>query len=171
MLRQHSFALLPPGVVYSIGANENEDSGSVPLRRLQAPLFRESVPTLQAGDGATGLLTACGEISIATASTPNLFAGLSQPLVEQFDRAAGLSDQFVILLAESARPGIGTRALTEALLRQCLILLLRRTMDHDALPLPWMTAFTDPGLARSLQAILDRPSERFTGGRSRPLPE
>lgn len=162
MLRQHSFALLPPGVVYSIGANENEDSGSVPLRRLQAPLFRESVPTLQAGDGATGLLTACGEISITTASTSNLFAGLSQPLVEQFDRAAGLSDQFVILLAESARPGIGTRALTEALLRQCLILLLRRTLDHDALPLPWMTAFTDPGLARALESILDHPWERFT---------
>ncbi len=162
VLRQHSFALLPPGVVYSIGANENEDSGSVPLQRLQAPLFRESVPTLQAGDGAAGVLTACGEISIATASTPNLFSGLNQPLVEQFDLAAGLRDQFVILLAESVRPGIGTRALTEALLRQCLILLLRRTLDHDALPLPWMTALSDPGLARALEAILDRPSERFT---------
>lgn len=167
LLRQHSFAVLPPGVIYSIGANESDDTGSVPRRRLRAPLFRESVPTMRAGEGEAGILTACGEIGVAATSTPDLFAHLSEPMVEHFDRPNGdgpngLRDQFVILLAESARPAIGTRALTEALLKQCLILLLRRRMDRGAPSIPWLTALTDPRLSRALEAILERPSERFT---------
>lgn len=160
-LRQHSFVLVPSGVIYSIGANE-EDGGGFPRRRLRAPLFRESVPTIQAGEGDPGILTACGEIGLNITSTPDLFAGLSEPMVEHFDGPAGLRDQFVILLAESARPGVGTRALTEALLKQCLILLLRRKIDRGTAPIPWMAALCDPGLARALQAILERPSEGFT---------
>jgi AraC-like DNA-binding protein len=161
-LRQHSFALLPPGVIYSIAANEDEDSSNLPRRRQRAPLFRESVPTIQAGEGEAGILTACGEIGVASTSTSDLFARLNEPLVEHFDGPAGLRDQFIILLAESVRPGIGTRALVEALLKQCLILLLRRKIGRGAPPIPWMTALTDPGLARALEAILERPSERFT---------
>jgi AraC family transcriptional activator of mtrCDE len=42
-----------------------------------------------------------------------------------------------------------------------VILLLRRKMDRGTPPVPWMTALTEPGLARALQAILERPSERF----------
>src|SRR6185437_7529204 len=162
MLRQHSFALLPPRIIYSIGANENEASLTFPRRRLRAPLFKESVPTIHAGDGGPGILTACGEVGFAVTSTPDLFASLDKPIVEHFDGRDGLRDQFVILLAESARPGLGTRALTEALLKQCLILLLRRQIDRGTAPIPWMSAMAEPGLARALQAMLERPSERFT---------
>jgi len=123
---------------------------------------RESIPTIQAGDGAPGILTACGEVGVAATSTPDLFARLDKPLVEHFDGPDGLREQFIILLAESARPGIGTRALTEALLKQCLILLLRRKIDRGSPPIPWMTALTDPGLARALQAIFEYSSERLT---------
>ena len=161
-LRQHSFVLLPPGVIYSIGANENEEFINFPRRRLRAPLFKESVPTIHAGEGEPGILTACGEVGVAVTSTPDLFASLDKPVVEHFDGQEGLRDQFVILLAESSRPGLGTRALTEALLKQCLILLLRRQLDRGTAPIPWMSAMAEPGLARALQAMLECPSERFT---------
>lgn len=162
MLQQHSFALLPQRVIYSIGANASEEDFSVPRQRLRAPLFNESVPTIQAGEGEPGILTACGEVGVAIPSASDLFARLDQPVVEHFDGPDGLRNQFVILLAESARPGIGTRALTEALLKQCLILLLRRQIDRGSAPIAWMTALAEPGLARALQAILERPSERFS---------
>jgi AraC family transcriptional regulator, activator of mtrCDE len=166
-LRQHSFVLLPPGHIYSIAANLNAVSldaakGDATLRRLRAPLFRESVPTIQAGEGKAGILTACGEVGVAAESAMDLFAGLSGPIVEHFDGPDGLREQFIILLAESARPGIGTRAMTEALLKQCLIMLLRRMHDRGAASIPWMTALADARLAKALQAILTRPSERFT---------
>ena len=160
-MRQHSFALLPPKVVHTIGANDHQER-NLPHRLRTAPSFYESVPTIQAGDGDLGILTACGEIGIRDKATPDLFAHLNRPLVEHFDAQDGLQDRFIVLLAESARPGVGTRALTEALLKQCLVLLLRRKIDRGEPAIPWMTALTDPGLARALQAILERPAERFT---------
>ena len=161
-LQQHSFVLLPPCLTYSLGASESEESWSAPRRRLRAPPFKESVPTIQAGEGETGILTACGEVGVPVTSTPDLFAHLSGPIVEHFDGPDGLRNQFVLLLAESARPGIGMRVLTEALLKQCLVLLLRRQIEHGTPSIPWMKAMAEPGLARALEAIFERPSERFS---------
>ena len=161
LVRQHSFVVLPPKVVYSIGANDYEEHG-LPHQLLRAPSFYESVPTIQAGDGQLGILSVCGEIETQVSGTLNLFANFDKPLVEQFDPGENLENQFVVLLAESARPGLGARALTEALLKQCLVLLLRRSINRGEVAIPWMTALTNPGLARALQAMLERPSERFT---------
>jgi AraC family transcriptional regulator, activator of mtrCDE len=159
-IRKHTFVLLPPGVVYSVGSTGNQPKGTSRRRRFRAPFFAESVPTIKAGEGKTGVVTACGEVSVGP--SVDLFGGLSAPIIEQFDGPEGLCDQFIILLAESARPTIGTRALTEALLKQCLILLLRRMIQRGAAPLPWMMAVTDDRLARALRAILERFAEPFT---------
>jgi AraC family transcriptional regulator, activator of mtrCDE len=159
-IRKHTFVLLPPGVVYSVGSIGKQPKGTSRRRRFRAPLFAESVPTIKAGEGKTGIVTACGEVSVGP--SVHLFGGLSAPIIEQFDGPEGLRDQFIILLAESARPTIGTRALTEALLKQCLILLLRRMIQRGAAPLPWMMAVSDDRLARALRAIFKRFAEPFT---------
>jgi AraC family transcriptional activator of mtrCDE len=161
-MRKHTFVLLPPGVVYSVGSVGKQRKGSFSRRRFRAPLFAESVPTIRAGEGRTGIVTACGEVCVETGPKFDLFGGLSAPIIEHFDGADGLRDQFIILLGESARPTIGTRALTEALLKQCLILLLRRMIQRGTTPLPWMAAVADDRLARGLRAILERSAEPFT---------
>ena len=162
-MQQHSFVLLPPNVVYCLGAHQCGEH-TTPRGRLRAPLFKESVPTIQAGDGETGILTVCGEVRFNGIGAPGLFAQLDEPMVEHFDGPAGLREHFIILLAESARPQFGTRPLTEALLKQCLILLLRRKVDRGALPLPlpWMAALADPGLSKAMHAILHRFPEPLT---------
>ncbi len=164
-VERHSFILLPPRVAYSFeagGVRTNEYRGSLRHGRLQARASEESVPTIRAGDGDEGLLTACGEVRFAHTWAVDLFAGLAMPIVERFDGPDGLRDQFVMLLAEGARPRIGTRALTEALLKQCLVLLLRRQLEHDAKPLPWLAALADRRLAAAMAALLEHPSEPFT---------
>jgi AraC-like DNA-binding protein len=161
-LRKHTFVLLPAGLVYSVNSVGKQRKGVLHRRRFRAPMFAESVPTILAGAGKTGIVTACGEITVATRSNADLFQGLVSPIVEHFDGPQGLRNQFIILLAEWARPSMGTRALTEALLKQCLILLLRRMTETRGTPLPWMTAATDPRLARALRAILERSSEPYT---------
>lgn len=164
-IEQHSFVLLPPRVAYSFeagGMRTNEYRGSLRHGRLQARASEESVPTIRAGDGDEGLLTACGEVRFAHTWAADLFAGLAMPVVERFDGPDGLRDQFVMLLAEGARPRIGTRALTEALLKQCLVLLLRRQLERDAKPLPWLAGLADRRLAAAMAALLEHPSEPFT---------
>jgi AraC family transcriptional regulator, activator of mtrCDE len=162
-LVQHSFALLPPGVAYSIEAVGGATAQhSIPRRRLAAPPFRESVPTIQAGDGEAGILTACGDVDLLPSWTPGFFTGFDAPLVEHFDGSDGLRDRFVLLLAEIAQPRTGTRALTEALLKQCLVLLLRRHLDRGPGAAPWLAGLTDQRIAAALAAMFARPSEPFT---------
>jgi transcriptional regulator GlxA family with amidase domain len=122
----------------------------------------ETVPTIRAGDAARGVLTACGEIRVTYGGGADLFTGFDAPIVERFAGQHPLRDQFILLLAELATPRVGTRALTEALLKQSLVLLLRRHMDRDSTAAPWLAGLADPQLAPALSALLDRSSEPFT---------
>ena len=54
------------------------------------------------------------------------------PLALQLTGTDPLRHAFVALLGELASPQLGTRALTEALLKQCLILLVRRVAPDPA---------------------------------------
>src|SRR3546814_7813202 len=93
----------------------------------------------------------------------NFFFSFGEPLVARFGGGSdGLKNQFVMLLAESARPGIGSRPLTEALLKQCLILALRRWVECEPSPFPWLAAMADQRLSRALQAIFEQPAVAYT---------
>lgn len=161
-LGPHTFALLPPGVPYRL---ESVSPGPVQLERrtrLCGVSSYESVPTLTVGAGEPGIATACGELRVGLVGGSDIFTTLDEPLVVRFGDADGLQNQFVMLLAESARPGVGSRVLTEALLKQCLVLALRRSIELDGSPLPWLSAAADPRLSRALQAIFQRPATAFT---------
>jgi AraC-like DNA-binding protein len=156
-LRRHTFVLLPAGLAYRL-----EAVGALPARlehrarMIMAPAH-ESVPTMTVGVGDKGLSTACGELGIAAAGGPDLFASLDFPIVASFDDRNGLEDQFILLLAEFAQPGIGSRALVEALLKQCLVLALRRCVEADDTTLRWLVGVRDSRLGRALDMIFTQP--------------
>ncbi|MEX3984848.1 helix-turn-helix domain-containing protein [Paraburkholderia sp. EG287A] len=136
-LSSDSFVLLSAGVSYTI-----ESDG----------------PTAEGG----GIATAWGEASLDTAAGGEPFGALRQPLVAQFEEKSGLRDQFVLLLAECAQPRLGSRALIEALFKQCLIMALRRQIDAGSIDLPWAVGIADKRLASALQAILERPASSLS---------
>jgi AraC-like DNA-binding protein len=155
-LSSHSFVLLPPGVAYKIESGKSATLRETDRGRVSDWPWQETVPTVRVGGGAEGISTACGELSLDTTSGSDPFRTLRHPLVAQFDGKSGLRDQFVLLLAECARPGLGSRTLVEALLKQCLILVLRRQIDNGGADLPWAAGVADRRLASALQAILER---------------
>jgi AraC-like DNA-binding protein len=164
-LSSHSFVLLPPGVAYRI-----EGGGASPMSetnhgRVGDWPSRETIPTLQVGGGGAGIATACGELNLDTSSCSDPFRMMRRPLIAQFDGQSGLRNQFVLLLAECARPGLGSRALVEALLKQCLIMVLRRQIDNGGTDLPWAAGFADKRLAGALEMIFERPASHLSVGR------
>lgn len=161
-LEPHTFVLLPPGVAYRIESASPKSARLEHRASLCGTSSHESVPTLIVGEGQQGIITACGEIRVGVAGGSDLFISLGEPLVVRFDGADGLRDQFVMLLAESARPGVGSRVLTEALLKQCLVLALRRWIELDVSPLPWLAGVADTRLSRALHAIFEQPAAAFT---------
>jgi AraC-like DNA-binding protein len=155
-LSAHSFVLLPPGVTYRIDAANRTSARTVSRERVGGGLVRETVPTVKVGEGGEGVVTACGELNIDGRFAADPFKSLNRPLVTRFDAAAGLRDQFVMLLAESARPGPGSRVLVEALLKQCLVMALRRHIDDGGVHFPWAAGLADARLAAALEAMFER---------------
>lgn len=164
-LEPHTFVLLPPGVAYRIESASPESARLEHRASLCGASSHESVPTLIVGEGQPGIMTACGEIRVGLAGGLDLFSSLREPLVVRFGGDESLQDQFVKLLAESARPGVGSRVLIEALLKQCLILVLRRWIELEPSPLPllpWLAGVTDKRLSRALHAVFEEPAAAFT---------
>jgi AraC family transcriptional regulator, activator of mtrCDE len=157
-LNSHSFVLLPPGIAYRIESGNSLPANETRHGRLTDWPSRETVPTIQAGDGPSGIATACGELKLDTAHGADPFSTTHRPLIAHFDGQSGLKNQFVLLLAECARPGFGSRALVEALLKQCLIMVMRRQIDDGSSELPWAAGFADKRLASALEAIFERPA-------------
>ena len=161
-LEPHGFVLLPPGVDYCLESSSSKSVRFERRPRAQWVQSQESVPMLTAGEGQQGIETACGELRVGLADGADLFTALGKPVVVHFGDTGGLRDQFVMLLAESARPGVGSRVLTEALLKQCLVLALRRWIERDPSPLPWLAAMADTRLSRALNAIFEQPAVAYT---------
>jgi AraC family transcriptional regulator, activator of mtrCDE len=155
-LDAHSFVLLPAGVAYRIDAQSRTAARRVNRTRVGGGLARETAPTVKVGDGVQGVVTACGELNVDGRFAADPFRALSRPLVTRFDASAGLRDQFVMLLAESARPGPGSRVLVEALLKQCLVMALRRHIDDGGVQFPWAAGLADARLAAALETMFER---------------
>lgn len=103
------------------------------------------------------LLIACGRVSARYGAGSGLFDGLAEPIIESFAGEKTLSAAFGMLLTELASPRPGTRALTELLMKQCLIYILRRLYENRDQRLPWLAAIADPRLSPALEAIFKRP--------------
>lgn len=157
---RHSMIVVPPDLPQSleesgpvVGESRADDSGSV---------IDDGLVTFTAGDGSRDLLVICGTISASYAGAFGLFDYLHEPIVQDVSSDAIIRHAFELLLAEVARPGLGTQALSEALMKQCLILLLRRHLMDTGVASPIFAALKDERLARAVTAILERPAAAHT---------
>lgn len=162
-LEPHTFVLLPPGLAYCVKSASSPSLNLDHFSRLRGASPCASVSTLTVGEGPQGIAAAYVELCVKSAGGSDIFASFREPLVVRFDGTTGLQDQFVMLQAESTRPRMGSRVLTESLIKQCLILALRRRIEFDSTPLPWRLAgVTDARLGRALRAIFDQPANAYT---------
>ncbi len=127
-------------------------------------MLGDGLVTFTAGDGSRDVLMLCGMISASHNSALGLFGLLRAPLIQDFSADAGMSPVFDLMLAEVTRPGLGTQAMTELLMKQCLIGLLRQHLLHDGAASPLSAALQHPRLARAVLAILDQPAAPHSVG-------
>jgi AraC-like DNA-binding protein len=103
-----------------------------------------------------------GRIRATYKGTTDIFDHLREPLVERLGSNDPIRRSFDELLDEIRGRRPGCRAMAEALLRRCLILLLRRSSEHGRRPACWMAALEDERLGRAVAAMQDRPEQPFT---------
>lgn len=126
-------------------------------------LIGDGLVRFTAGDGSRDILLVCGTIPASHGSALGLFDLLREPMVESFAAADAPRHAFELMQGEVARPGLGTQAMTEVLMKQCLLALLRQHLLHGALPderagSPLAAALRHPRLARAVLAIIENPA-------------
>lgn len=152
-----------PRSVIVVPAHNPHELGEAdrPVQEVQAEdhctLVDDGLVKFTAGDAADTLLV-CGMLSASYAGGLGLFAPLNVPLVEDLSANDVLRQTFDLLFAEIARPSIGTQAMAEALMKQCLILLLRHHVQRAGAGSPIFMPLRDQRLARAIAEILENPA-------------
>ncbi len=150
-----SVIVVPARQAHAVG------DASATAQTLQAEehcaLLADGLVKFTAGDGSRDILLLCGSIPATHSSALGLFDLMREPMVESFAAAGPLRYAFELMLAEVANPGLGTQAMTEILMKQCLIILLRRHLLHGGLNSPLLAALHHPRLARAVLAVIEDP--------------
>ena len=157
--RAHTFMIVPSGVRQHIEAG---GGGQATVPALACSPMTDGLERIAAGCGEHGLILACGAISATYRHGKGLFDYLREPIVEDFTDNGPIRGAFEALLAELASPQPGTDALSEALMKQCLVLLLRQHCASGECRVSWLSALEDPRLGAAVMVMLDDPGASFT---------
>ncbi len=158
---QHSVIIVPARLSHAmgeamIGAGEAQAAD-------QCGLHGDGLIAFCAGDGTPDTLLVCGQISANYGGALGLFELFQAPIIETFLTEDVLHRSFELMLAEVAQPGLGSQAMTEVLMKQCLIILLRQHLVGVAAGTsPLLKALQEPRLARAVLAILEQPGASYT---------
>lgn len=157
---QGSMVVVPAGQPHAIG----EADAVIGEARGEdhCTIKHEGLVTFTAGDGRCDVLMACGMIAATYEGALGLLAQLRAPVVQGFPSDAGIQSAFASMRAEIARPAVGSQALTETLMKQALILLLREHLTHRAGASPIFAPLGDHRLARAVTAVIERPAAAHT---------
>ena len=112
-------------------------------------------------DGADSLLVASSVVTASAGHGLGYFVSLRQPLVEDTNDAA-LATVFGAILTELGTRGIGSKCLIEALMKQVLIVLLRRTIACETAVNPLYLTIANPSLALVINTIQDRYAQHLS---------
>ena len=122
----------------------------------------DGLVTFSAGAGQSDTLLVCGQISANYAGALGLFELFHVPIIGTFASNSVLHNAFELLLSEVVNPGLGTQAMTEVLMKQCLIILLRQHLLSGDGTSPLLAALGEPKLARAVLAILEQPNAPYS---------
>jgi AraC-like DNA-binding protein len=151
-IRAGMMVVIPKGLekrINGVGpvAHVSDASGSCPLT--------SEIVRFRACQGSVDLVLGCASVT-ATVGGTAVFDHLEQPLgVSATDEALPLL--FKAILAELARPAIGTKAIIEALMKQIVVLLLRSHFERGGAHAALYLKLTTPELGRALVAMTATP--------------
>jgi len=115
-----------------------------------------------ANGARTDFVAASVAIGTTYQGSVGVFDRLHEPLVERVGAHDPVRRSFEDLFEEVDAHRPGFRAMSEALLRRCLIWLLRRCFERPDCSLSWLAPLEDRGLGRALTAMHERPQHCFT---------
>src|SRR3569623_989114 len=125
-----SIVIVPPGLRQGMAAEEAAGSDGRAADRCTPT--RSGMLLFDAAEGGTGdVRLVCGLIAANISGSFGLLDAVKQPLVEDLSDVAMVRQNYAAMLDEISGDRLGARALTGALMKACLIVLLRRHLARD----------------------------------------
>lgn len=156
-----SVVLVPPGMAQTIGAT---GAAARELRALdQCRTLPGGMLHFDAAEGGAGdLRFVCGKVKATISGAYGLLDALRHPIVENVSDHDGVSAMFRMMAAERDVPSLGTRAMMGALMKACLLVVLRRHFQRGGHETTLLAALRDPRLGRAVTLVLEQPAARHS---------
>lgn len=152
-----SMVIVPPRRLQYLAASK-----SAATSRISSDVclpVRDGMVILDATEGGQSVLRiACGTVQADPNGSYGPLDGLSQPAAEDLSDVPVVSAAFKAMMDEVAAPREGTMALTSALMKACLVVLLRRHLQSSRETGKLPALFGDARIGRAIASVLDRPS-------------
>jgi len=153
-----SLVVIPPHMPQTIAADGGPAQNVLAVESCS--VVRDGMLLFDAADGKAGdLRVVCGAIRANISGSYGLFDGLSAPITQELGDLEIVSRAYAMMLGELDAPGIGSRALTGALMKTCLMMMIRRHYTKPGEEPRLLGALTDPRLGKAVAAVLDRPAD------------
>jgi len=167
-LRPHTLVVIPPGrrVALGIAARSSPDQPPHVQDDHRSSVERDRAAPVDVRRRVAGaepkLIVICGYFEAVFGATIDLFAGLTSPIVEQFDANDRIDNALRHALDELVSQEIGDGAMATALLKQVMVRLLRRSLSSNG---AWVERFSilgDPQITRAFVGMVERPGAPHT---------
>lgn len=156
-LTPHTIMIIPPRTSIAITCNRD---GNWATPEPDCSPLSEGWIDIKVGSGEESVKLACAYLEARHMQTTGLFDYLHEPMILDIAADESMKEIYHRLLEEMAHPRPGTRAISELLMKQCLIEILRRQTDPDGeFTGPWLAAVTNQPLGRAITAMLDHPEK------------
>ncbi|OYY90980.1 MAG: hypothetical protein B7Y45_04595 [Sphingomonas sp. 28-66-16] len=156
-----SIVVIPPNLQQSIGADDRDAVEMIAIENCsRAPNGMTRFDASR--DGKGDLRFVCGLITANISGSFGLLDAVRRPLVEELGEEAFIRASYDLMLREINQPELGSRALTGALMKACLLLLLRRHFSRSEHETSLLSTLRDPRLGKAVTAVLDKPSARHS---------
>lgn len=152
-----AMVIVPPGRLQYLAASKG--TATVKIASDVSLPARGGMVILDATDGRRSVLRiACGTIQPDRNGSFGPLDGLSRVIAEELTDVPVVLAAFEAMLEEVAVPQEGAAALTSALMKACLVILLRRHLQSSREAGTPFALFSDARIGRAIAAVLDRPS-------------
>ncbi|WP_294615096.1 helix-turn-helix transcriptional regulator [Roseovarius sp.] len=145
--------LVPSSLHHSL---HNHGGGQVGLPECR-PVGLDLEEHVARGEGCGNMVVLCSSVRLGLRDTHGLVDLMRTPLTLDLADAPGVERAINALVDEVKQPRTGRRAMIRVLLLQCVIEMLRQRLDAGDPAVLWVGALANPGLWRSLRAMLDDP--------------
>ena len=159
-LMPHTLIVVPPNSAFRIEVEGSKGfTGLVSVKKQPQMISSSTIPRFSAGGGDPSLILVCGYFHATYGACAELFGGLTEPIFEQFDVDDQVDTKLQTALSELVAQEVGSGAMSAALLKQVIVLLLRRSLVSMNAWVERFSVLSDPMIAKAFAAMALRPGD------------